>query len=34
MGELLGALKDAEAPYPWLAVGRIVLAALASAVFI
>ena len=33
MGELLGALKDAEAPSPWLAVGGIVLAALAAAVF-
>ena len=34
MGELLRALKDAEAPAPWFAVGAIVLAALAAAVFI
>ncbi len=34
MGELLRALKDAEAPSPWLAVGGVILAALAAAVFI
>ena len=34
MEELLGALKNAETPSPWLAVGGIVLAALAAALFI
>lgn len=34
MEELSGALKKAEAPAPWLAVGGIVLAALAAAIFI
>ena len=34
MEELLGALQNAETPSPWLAVGSIVLAALAAALFI